>query len=206
MKLTLPSILFALGLLTNATAAAPPTTTAAEPIKAVYHVNEPDKVWTALRNIQNHLRDDPSARIVLVANGGGIDFLLKDATDKQGTPFQPTLSELAGKGVTFKVCRKHAGRAQAYGRRSSGKGRRHSGRRRRDRAPATARGVRLSQTLIAADTTPRALARIGCLAILPSDGLSRCLFLRCYSDKRPLIAHALAMSGIDPSDSMGRRS
>ena len=68
-------------------------------------MNEPDKVWTALRNIQNHLRDDPSVRVVLVANGGGIDFLLKEATDKQGTPFQPTLTELAGKGVTFKVCR-----------------------------------------------------------------------------------------------------
>ena len=105
MKTTFLSIFFVLGLLSNAAVAAPPTDTAAEPIKAVYHVNEPDKVWTALRNIQNHMRDDPSVRIVLVANGGGIDFLLKDATDKQGTPFQPTLSELAGKGVTFKVCR-----------------------------------------------------------------------------------------------------
>lgn len=105
MKITFLSMVFALGLISHTAVAAPPTTAAADPIKAVYHVNEPDKVWTALRNIQNHLRDDPSVRIVLVANGGGIDFLLKDATDKQGTPFQPTLSELAGKGVTFKVCR-----------------------------------------------------------------------------------------------------
>jgi len=78
---------------------------AVEPIKAVYHVNEVDKTWTALRNIQNHLRDDPSTRIVVVANGNGIDFLLKDAVDKQGTPFQPTLEELQKKGVVFKVCR-----------------------------------------------------------------------------------------------------
>ena len=105
MKNSLLSILSALSLLTSAAVAAPPTTSTTEPIKAVYHVNEPDKVWTALRNIQNHLRDDPSVRVVLVANGGGIDFLLKEATDKQGTPFQPTLTELAGKGVTFKVCR-----------------------------------------------------------------------------------------------------
>lgn len=105
MKITFLSMVFALGLISHTAVAAPPTAAAADPIKAVYHVNEPDKVWTALRNIQNHLRDDPSVRIVLVANGGGIDFLLKDATDKQGTPFQPTLSELAGKGVTFKVCR-----------------------------------------------------------------------------------------------------
>lgn len=79
--------------------------TVTDPIKAVYHVNEADKVWPALRNIQNHLRDDATTRIVLVANGGGIEFLLKDATDKQGTPFQPTLAELAAKGVVFKVCR-----------------------------------------------------------------------------------------------------
>lgn len=76
-----------------------------EPIRAVYHVNEAEKTWTALRNIQNHLRDDPAARIVVVANGQGIDFLLKDAVDRQGTPFQPTLAELRAKGVVFKVCR-----------------------------------------------------------------------------------------------------
>ena len=105
MKNSLLSIFSALSLLTSAAVAAPPTTSTTEPIKAVYHVNEPDKVWTALRNIQNHLRDDPTVRVVLVANGGGIDFLLQEATDKQGTPFQPTLTELAGKGVTFKVCR-----------------------------------------------------------------------------------------------------
>jgi intracellular sulfur oxidation DsrE/DsrF family protein len=105
MKNYLLTFLFALGLVSSAVNAAPAAPTAPEPIKAVYHVNEPEKVWMALRNIQNHLRDDPSVRIVLVANGGGIDFLLKDATDKQGTPFEPTLTDLAGKGVTFKVCR-----------------------------------------------------------------------------------------------------
>lgn len=76
-----------------------------EPVKAVYHINEVDKVWPALRNIQNHLRDDPAARITVVANSAGIEFLLKDAVDKQGTPFQPTLAELKAKGVVFKVCR-----------------------------------------------------------------------------------------------------
>lgn len=90
--------------------AAPPAVAAsaapaAESFKAVYHVNEAEKAWTALRNIQNHLRDDATTRIALVANGNGIDFLLKDAVDKQGTPFQPTLEELKKKGVVFKVCR-----------------------------------------------------------------------------------------------------
>ena len=79
--------------------------TAVEPIKAVYHVNEVEKSWTALRNIQNHLRDDAATKIVVVANGSGIDFLLREAVDKQGTPFQPTLDDLKKKGVVFKVCR-----------------------------------------------------------------------------------------------------
>lgn len=87
------------------TSAAQSTAPASEPIKAVYHINEVDKVWPALRNIQNHLRDDPGARIAVVANSAGIDFLLKEAVDKQGTPFQPTLAELKAKGVVFKVCR-----------------------------------------------------------------------------------------------------
>lgn len=102
---TFLSLFFAWLSIAGAVHAAQPALAGPDPIKAVYHVNEPDKVWTALRNIQNHLRDDPSARIVLVANGGGIDFLLADAVDKHGTPFQPTLADLGAKGVVFKVCR-----------------------------------------------------------------------------------------------------
>lgn len=102
---TIVRSLLAAGAIAVAAPGAFAQATVNEPIKAVYHVNEADKVWPALRNIQNHLRDDAATHIVLVANGGGIDFLLKDAVDKQGTPFQPTLAELSKKGVTFKVCR-----------------------------------------------------------------------------------------------------
>jgi hypothetical protein len=78
---------------------------AAEPIKAVYHINEIDKARGLLANVRNHLRDDAGARIVVIANGQGIDFLLQDAVDKTGVPFAPALEELAAKGVQFKVCR-----------------------------------------------------------------------------------------------------
>lgn len=78
---------------------------AQEPIKVVYHINEIDKARGLLANVRNHLRDDPSARIVVIANGGGIDFLLRDAVDKSGVPFAPALEELARQGVAFKVCR-----------------------------------------------------------------------------------------------------
>lgn len=101
-------LLFALTALAPVPAlAAPPSvgTAAIEPVKAVYHINEPDKARGLLGNLRNHLRDDPATRIVVVANGAGIDFLLADAADKAGVPFAPALEELAAKGVQFKVCR-----------------------------------------------------------------------------------------------------
>ena len=82
-----------------------PSAVADEPIRAVYHINEADKARGLLANVRNHLRDDPATRIVVVANGGGIDWLLKDAVDKGGLAFAPALEELAAKGVLFKVCR-----------------------------------------------------------------------------------------------------
>ena len=88
-----------------ATAASPSTATAQEPIRAVYHINEIEKARGLLANVRNHLRDDPTAKIVVVANGGGIEFLLKDAVDKGGMPCAPALEELVRQGVSFKVCR-----------------------------------------------------------------------------------------------------
>lgn len=78
---------------------------ATEEIRTVYHINEIDKARGLLANVRNHLRDDPNVKIVVIANGGGIDFLLKDAVDKNGSPFAPALEELAKSGVAFKVCR-----------------------------------------------------------------------------------------------------
>jgi intracellular sulfur oxidation DsrE/DsrF family protein len=90
---------------TAATTASAAAATAAEPIRAVYHINEIDKARGLLANVRNHLRDDPSTQIVVIANGGGIDFLLKDAVDKSGVEFAPALQELQAKGVKFLVCR-----------------------------------------------------------------------------------------------------
>ena len=88
-----------------APAASPDAVAAQEPIRAVYHINEIDKARGLLANVRNHLRDDQTAKIAVIANGGGIDFLLKDSVDKGGMPFAPALEELTGQGVTFKVCR-----------------------------------------------------------------------------------------------------
>ncbi len=76
-----------------------------DPVKVVYHVNEGiEQATSAIRNIRNHLSADPKARIVVVTHAGGIDFLLRDAKDKNGNPFEVAVQDLVGKGVEFRVC------------------------------------------------------------------------------------------------------
>jgi intracellular sulfur oxidation DsrE/DsrF family protein len=77
----------------------------AQDIKVVYHITTGiDTVAGALYNIQKHIEADPKAKIVVVTNGAGIDFLLMDAKDSKGREFSGTVSELAGMGVEFRVC------------------------------------------------------------------------------------------------------
>lgn len=79
---------------------------AAEPVKVVYHINEGlEQAARALTNIRNHLSVDPTAKIVVVAHGRGIDFLLKDAKTPSGGSFMTDIDELALRGVEFRVCR-----------------------------------------------------------------------------------------------------
>jgi intracellular sulfur oxidation DsrE/DsrF family protein len=79
---------------------------AGAPVKVVYHVNEGNaQAMNALRNINNHLTADPSAKIVLVAHAGGINFLLDGAKDSNGAPFDAAVQTLKGKGVEFRICR-----------------------------------------------------------------------------------------------------
>jgi intracellular sulfur oxidation DsrE/DsrF family protein len=76
-----------------------------DPVKVVYHMNEGiDHAPQALRNVRNHLSVDPKAKIVFVSHAAGIDFLMKDAKDKNGNPFEVTVQDLVSKGVEFRVC------------------------------------------------------------------------------------------------------
>jgi intracellular sulfur oxidation DsrE/DsrF family protein len=77
----------------------------AQDVKAVYHISTGvESAAGAMNNIQNHLNADPKAKIVVVALGAGIDFLLQDATDSKGREFSAAVSDLAGRGVEFRVC------------------------------------------------------------------------------------------------------
>ena len=77
----------------------------AQDIKTAYHVNT--GVETAagiLGNVRNHLNADPTAKIVVVTHGAGIDFLLDGAKDSKGREFSGMVSDLTAKGVQFRVC------------------------------------------------------------------------------------------------------
>lgn len=77
----------------------------AQDVKAVYHVNTGVETAAAiLNNITNHLNADPTAKIVVVTHGPGIDFLINDAKDSRGREFSGPVSALAARGVDFRVC------------------------------------------------------------------------------------------------------
>jgi intracellular sulfur oxidation DsrE/DsrF family protein len=78
---------------------------AADQVKVVYHLADGiDQAARAMANIRNHVRGDPEAKIVVVALGEGIRFLLAGAKDRSGRPFDAQVSALAAQGVDFRIC------------------------------------------------------------------------------------------------------
>jgi uncharacterized protein len=78
---------------------------AADNVKVIYHMSEGvPQASRAVQNIRNHLAADPTAKIVVVTHGLGIDFLLEGATNQMEQPFAGAVSDLASKGVEFRVC------------------------------------------------------------------------------------------------------
>ena len=85
--------------------AAGAATASQEPVKAVYHLtNGLEEAQRAMGNIRNHLAADPQAKIVVVSNGNGIEFMLDGAKDRNGNPFDATIQDLKSKGVDFRLC------------------------------------------------------------------------------------------------------
>jgi len=75
------------------------------PVKAVYHlVDGAEQASRAILNIRNHLDADPTAKIVVVGNGEGIDFMLEGARDLKKQPYAGYIGELTNRGVAFRVC------------------------------------------------------------------------------------------------------
>ncbi|MCX7893513.1 MAG: DsrE family protein [Burkholderiales bacterium] len=73
--------------------------------KVVYHLNQGlEQATDGLRNINNHLEVNPKAKIVVVTHARGVDFLMKDAKDKNGNPYEVAVQDLKARGVEFQVC------------------------------------------------------------------------------------------------------
>jgi len=73
--------------------------------KVIYHVNDTkEQAVNALRNIGNHLEVNPKAKIVVVTHAQGVDFLMKDARDRNGNPYSVAVEGLKERGVKFDVC------------------------------------------------------------------------------------------------------
>lgn len=75
------------------------------PVHVVYHITQGNAQATrALNNVRNHLAADPTAKIVVVGNGAGIDFMLNGAKDDHGAEYAGNIGDLASRGVSFRVC------------------------------------------------------------------------------------------------------
>ena len=73
--------------------------------KVVYHFDDADtQALKGLRNVKNHLDTDPKAKIFVVAHANGVDFLMRDAKDRNGNPYEVAVQTLAERGVKFEVC------------------------------------------------------------------------------------------------------
>jgi intracellular sulfur oxidation DsrE/DsrF family protein len=74
-------------------------------VKVVYHMADGiDQATRGLASVRNHLRAAPDTKIVVVALGDGIRFMLKGAAERNGRPFDAAVSALAAQGVEFRVC------------------------------------------------------------------------------------------------------
>lgn len=72
--------------------------------RVVYHLDDSARAIAAIRNLNNHLKAVPGAKLVVVALGAGVDFLLAGAKDDRGNPYEPMVDDLMLAGVEFRVC------------------------------------------------------------------------------------------------------
>lgn len=72
--------------------------------RVVFHLDDTANARWAMLLANSYLDDSPKAKIVIVAYGPGIDFLLQDAQDRRGQPYDPAVLSLVEKGVKFRVC------------------------------------------------------------------------------------------------------
>ncbi|WP_295801413.1 DsrE family protein [uncultured Microbulbifer sp.] len=71
----------------------------------VYHISDSNQALRAIRHINNQRAVESDIAIAVVAVGGGIEFLIDNAKDKNGNTYASMIDSLILDGVEFKVCR-----------------------------------------------------------------------------------------------------
>jgi intracellular sulfur oxidation DsrE/DsrF family protein len=72
--------------------------------RMVFHLDETANARWALMLSNAYLDDSPRAKLVIVAYGPGIDFLIEGAEDRHGNPYEQAVMDLVARGVDFRVC------------------------------------------------------------------------------------------------------
>jgi uncharacterized protein len=101
--------LAAIGLTARAAAQQAPAAASAAGkgrVKVVYQLSDGiDQAVRAMSNLRNHLNGAPDTKIVVVAFGYGVDFLVEGAKDARGNTFEAAVAALTSSGVEFRACR-----------------------------------------------------------------------------------------------------
>ena len=74
--------------------------------KVVYHINDVNKAFGALRNVKNHLNalGDENVEIIVVTHSSGAFAMVDGTKDKKGKTFGDTIQTLSDRGVKFNIC------------------------------------------------------------------------------------------------------
>ncbi len=76
------------------------------PQKVVYHVNNLQTAYGALRNVKNHLNalGDKNIEVRVVTHSSGAFAMVDGTKDKKGHSFSDTIAALSNRGVKFYIC------------------------------------------------------------------------------------------------------
>ncbi len=74
--------------------------------KVVYHINDLNKAYGALRNVKNHLNavGDENIEVIVVTHSSGAFAMVDGKKDKKGHTFTDRIASLANRGVKFTIC------------------------------------------------------------------------------------------------------
>ena len=95
-----------LGVVLSACATSEPAKNGYNKQKVVYHLNDIDSAFGALRNAKNHLNalGDENIELIVVTHSKGAFTLVDGSKDAKGRSMTDTIQKLSNRGVKFQIC------------------------------------------------------------------------------------------------------